>query len=162
MKRFTEEEIQSWRVGLMPGLVVIGLVILFRLTGVLESLEWIALDSFLRWRPEESIDKRILIVGINEQDIQGIGTYPIPDRDLASLLRKLATYNPRAIGIDIVRDLPVEPGYTDLVAAFQAINTVIGIEKALPDQDGNTINPPPTLPPEQVGFADVIPDADGQ
>ncbi|AOX01221.1 histidine kinase [Moorena producens PAL-8-15-08-1] len=161
MKRFTEEEIQTWRVGFIPGLVVIGLVILFRLTGFLQSLELIALDSFLRWRPEESIDKRILIVGINEQDIQGIGTYPIPDRDLASLLRKLATYKPRAIGIDIVRDLPVDPGYTDLVAAFQAIKTVIGIEKALPDQYGNTINPPPTLPPEQVGFADVIPDADG-
>ncbi|WP_293117857.1 CHASE2 domain-containing protein [Moorena sp. SIO4G3] len=161
MRLFTQEEIQSWRVGLMPGLVVIGLVILFRITGFLQSLELIALDSFLRWRPEESIDKRILIVGINEQDIQRIGTYPIPDRDLASLLRKLATYKPRAIGIDIVRDLPVDPGYTDLVAAFQAIKTVIGIEKALPDQYGNTINPPPTLPPEQVGFADVIPDADG-
>ncbi|NEP54892.1 MAG: CHASE2 domain-containing protein, partial [Moorea sp. SIO3C2] len=90
MKRFTEEEIQSWRVGFIPGLVVIGLVILCRLTGVLQSLELIALDSFLRWRPEESIDKRILIVGINEQDIQRIGTYPIPDRDLASLLKKLA------------------------------------------------------------------------
>ncbi|NEO01265.1 MAG: CHASE2 domain-containing protein [Moorea sp. SIO3I7] len=152
---------QSWRVGFMPGLVVIGLVILFRLTGVLQSLELIALDSFLRWRPEESIDKRILIVGINEQDIRGIGTYPIPDRDLASLLRKLATYNPRAIGIDIVRDLPVEPGYTDLVAAFQAIKTVIGIEKVLPGKYGDTINPPPTLPPKQVGFADAIPDADG-
>lgn len=45
-----KEEIAIWRVGAVPGIAVIGLVIIARLTGSLQSLEWLALDSFLRLR----------------------------------------------------------------------------------------------------------------
>ena len=155
--RRIKEEIAIWRVGALPGIVVIGLVIVARLTGSLQSLEWLALDNFLRLRPTEPIDERIIIVGINEADIQSVGAYPIPDIEIAALLRILQTYKPRAIGLDIFRDLPVEPGHSELVAAFKDIKNLIGIEKVLPDQ----VDPPPVLPSEQVGFVDTITDDDG-
>ena len=121
-------------------------------------MEWVTLDSFLRLRPSEPIDERVVIVGINEEDIQGIRNYPIPDREIAKLLRTVQKYQPRVIGLDIVRDIPVEPGHTELVAAFKDIKNLIAVEKVLPVG----IKPPPDLPPEQIGFADYLSDDDGK
>lgn len=156
--KIIKDEIAIWRVGALPGIAVIGLVIIVRLTGSMQSLEWLAFDSFLRLRSSEPIDERILIVGIDEKDIRNVGKYPIPDKEIAALIRKLQTYKPRVIGIDIFRDLPVEPGHRELVAAFKDIKNLIAIEKVLPEQ----VAPPPALPPEQVGFADQITDNDGK
>ncbi|BAY96310.1 putative sensor with CHASE2 domain protein [Tolypothrix tenuis PCC 7101] len=155
--RRIKEEISIWRVGTLPGIVVLCLVIILRLTSAMQSLEWLVFDSFLRLRPVEPIDERIVIVGINEDDIHNFG-YPIPDQEMASLLKKLQAYAPRAIGVDIVRDIPVEPGSAELVSTFQQHKNLLGIEKALPV----TINPPPYLSDAQIGFVDQIPDADGK
>jgi CHASE2 domain-containing sensor protein/two-component sensor histidine kinase len=156
--RKIKEEIAIWRVGTIPGMVIIALVIILRLTGAMQSLEWLAFDNFLRVRPEEPRDERILLVGINEDDIRTLQNYPISDQDLARLLRKLQSHHPRVIGLDIYRDLPVEPGHAELVVAFQELPNLIAIEKVLPE----IIAPPPTLPPTQLGFADQILDTDGK
>ncbi len=160
MKIINWEKIKAKIVNLpvvtLPGMVVIGLIIFLRISGYLQYLEWQALDHFLRLRPEEPIDERIALIGIDEQDIESVGDYPIPDKDLAELLIKLQTYKPRVIGLDIIRNLPVEPGYTKLVAAFRSMKNLIAIDKVVID----TIAPPPALPPEQVGFADGMLDAD--
>lgn len=153
-----KQEIAIWRVGTLPGIAVIGLVIIARLTGLLQSWEWSAFDDFLRLRPSEPVNERIVIVGINEADIRSIGAYPIPDREIAALIKTLQRYQPSVIGLDLMRDLPVEPGHAELVAAFKENKNLIAIEKALPE----TIAPPPELPPEQIGFSDVITDADGR
>lgn len=153
-----KDEIAIWRVGALPGIAVIGLVSVVRLTGSMQSLEWLAFDGFLRLRSSEPIDERIVIVGIDEKDISNVGTYPIPDKEIAALVRKLQTYNPRVIGIDIFRNLPVEPGHQELVAAFEDIKNLIAIEKVLPEQ----VPPPPAVPPEQVGFVDQVTDNDGK
>ncbi|BDA70572.1 possible Sensor with Chase2 domain [Calothrix sp. PCC 7716] len=150
-------EIANWRVGTLPGIAMIIIIILARITGSLQYLEWQALDNFLRLRPSEPIDERIVIIGIDEKDIES-ADYPIRDRDLAELLIKLKTYEPRVIGLDIIRNIEVAPGYPELVAAFKSVKNLIAIEKVLPE----TIKPPPTLPPEQVGFADVMLDADNR
>jgi CHASE2 domain-containing sensor protein len=145
-------------VALLPGIAALALVIFLRWMGWLQSIEWATLDFFLRLRPPEAIDERVVIIGIDEQDIQRIGDYPIPDREIAQLLRTLQKYQPRAIGLDIVRDLPVEPGHSELVAAFKDIPNLIAVEKVLPP----AINPPPDLPPEQIGFVDYLADYDGK
>lgn len=153
-----KEAIGIWRVGTLPGMVMIALVIILRFTGALQSLEWLAFDNFLRIRPEEPRDERVLIVGINEDDIRHLKNYPISDGKLAALLLKLQSYHPRVVGLDIYRDLPVYSGYTELVAAFKQFPNLIAIEKVLPEE----IPPPPALPPTQLGFADQILDSDGK
>jgi CHASE2 domain-containing sensor protein len=152
---------QIWQVGTAPGLMIVGLIVGLRLLGLLQPLEWWALDFLLRWRPPQPTDEQILIVGIDEQDIQSIGTYPIPDIRLAELIQKLQTAQPKAIGLDIIRDLPVEPGHETLTALLQQSGNLFGIERALPDEAGRTIPPPPGLPPERVGFVDLLYDSDG-
>ena len=74
----------SWQRRVVPGLTVIGAMVVLRLLGMFQEIEWNALDSFLRWRPAETTSDRLLIVGINEADIQQVGTYPIPDEVLES------------------------------------------------------------------------------
>lgn len=66
--------IERWHLGI----IVIGLVVLVRGLGWLQLLELIAFDYYLRQLPAESVDSRITIVGIDEEDIQAIGNYPLP------------------------------------------------------------------------------------
>lgn len=153
-----KQEFTVWRVGIIPGFIIIFLIILARSTGSLQYFEWMAFDNFLRLRPTENSDKRIVIIGINEADIRQVGKYPIPDRELAILLRKIQSYQPRVIGLDIFRDIPQEPGHTELVNTFKDINNLVAIDKVLPE----TVAAPPSLSPEKVGFADAIIDTDGK
>ncbi|MEO1353505.1 MAG: CHASE2 domain-containing protein [Cyanobacteria bacterium J06635_15] len=146
----------NWRIGVLPGLTLTGLVILARLLGLFQSVEWKTLDLFLRLRPAEPTDERVLIVAINEADIQNIGTYPIPDETLAALLKQLDQYKPRAVGIDIFRDLPVEPGHQVFVETLAELPYVFGIEFLDTGIEG-----PPSLPDERVGFVDFPLDHDG-
>ena len=154
-----KHEIPIWRGAALPGIALILIVIFVRLSGSLQLLEWMLLDTFLKMRPSEPIDKEVVIVGIDENDIQKIGKYPIPDREIAALIEKIQSYKPIAIGLDIFKDIPVEPGSKELRQVFKKSKNIIGIEKVLnPDE----ISPPPNLPTEQVGFADIIPDRDGK
>jgi CHASE2 domain-containing sensor protein/two-component sensor histidine kinase len=159
--RKIKQEIEIWRVGALPGLIVIGLVIAARLTGSLQFLELVALDRFLRLRPSEPVDSRVLIVGITEQDIQSIGKYPIPDNELALVLNKLQADKPSVIGLDIFRDLPIEPGHKKLTQILQKNQNIIGIEKVLPYSSSVTINAPSGFPSDRLGFVDAMLDADG-
>ena len=135
----------SWR-RILPGVSVIGLVILARALGLLESLELKMLDTFLRVRPAERQDSRILIVGIDEDDIQQTGTYPIPDATLADLIETLSEYRPRTIGLDLYRDLPVEPGGETLAVVLADTPNVIGVEKIAAN---SSIPPPPSPSPRK-------------
>ncbi|MGF1479407.1 MAG: CHASE2 domain-containing protein [Cyanophyceae cyanobacterium] len=148
-----KRELALWRVGILPGLTMIGLVVLLRLTGFLQFQEWQALDSFLRLRPAEPVDERVVIVGMSEADLARVG-YPVPDRELAALLRTLQQDQPRAIGLDLARDR----AQAELVVALKENPTQIAVEKVLPDR----IAPPPGLPLEQVGFVDAITDGDSR
>ncbi|EDX77796.1 hypothetical protein MC7420_3120 [Coleofasciculus chthonoplastes PCC 7420] len=144
-----------------PG--VAGLVILLRLFGFLQTWEWAALDQYFRWRPQEPVDERILIVGISEADLKKVGQWPIPDNVLAELLKKIKAQNPRVIGLDLYRDLPVLPGHDELVNVFEATPNLIGIEKINQQDPSASVAPPPVLDQrEQVGFNNVVIDADGK
>lgn len=146
----------------VPSIGVIMLVVIARLTGMLQSVELVVFDYLLRSRPAEEIDKRILIVEINEEDIKAIGTYPIPDERLADLITTLQASSPAVIGFDFFRDLPIGDS-SDLSEVFEQSSNIIGINRiAFADEDQNdAIAPPPTLPPERVGFVNAILDDDG-
>ncbi|MEQ8753632.1 MAG: adenylate/guanylate cyclase domain-containing protein [Coleofasciculus sp. G1-WW12-02] len=144
-----------------PG--VAGLVILLRLLGFLQPWEWAALDQYFRLRPQEPVDERILIVGISEADLKKVGQWPIPDSVLAKLLKTIKAQNPRVIGLDLYRDLPVLPGQNELVKVFETTPNLIGIEKINQQDPNASVAPPPMLDQKgQVGFNNVVVDADGK
>ncbi|MUG91063.1 CHASE2 domain-containing protein [Scytonema sp. UIC 10036] len=155
--RLLKEKCTILRLGKRLGLVVVLLVIIARLSGWLQFLEWGIFDIFLSWRSYESVEEKILIVGINEADIESVGKYPIPDGEITEIIKKLQAYKPIAIGLDIARNVPVEPGRKELVELARQSKNFIGIEKIfLPDRFSSI----PNLPSERIGFSDIIPDKD--
>lgn len=142
---------------------VAGLVILLRLAGLLQSLEWSAFDQYMRRRPQKPPDERIAIVGIDEADLHRRNESIIPDSTLAELLEKLKAQQPRAIGMDIYRDLPVHPGHQALVEVFKSTPNLIGIQKVAGKMGRETVAPPPVLKEKgQVGANDLIFDGDNR
>jgi len=150
------KELGLWSLAAPPGIIVLVMVMLIRIAGGIQFLEWMLLDNMLRLRPIEKPDERVVIVGINEKDIEWVGQYPIPDEKIAELLTKLETYKARAIGLDIFKNVPVEPGGKQLAQVLQENPNIIGIEKILPPG----ITSPPRMLPEQVGFVDLPDDTD--
>jgi CHASE2 domain-containing sensor protein len=151
-------ELNIWRYAALPGIIVLILVILARMAGSLQVLELMLFDTFLRLRPPEPIDERVVIIGINEDDISKAGGYPIPDGEIADLLNKLETYKPRAIGLDLFRDVPVAPGHDKLVKTFQTNPNIFSIEKLIKPE----IAPPSFIPIERTGIVDINTDKDGK
>jgi len=134
-----------------------------RWTGGLQMLEWALFDRYFRLRPPESPDDRIVLVTIDESDLRHVGQWPVPDRVLANLLEKIKAQQPRAIGLDIYRDLPVQPGHEELVKIYQSTPNLIGIKKVVGDEDAFGVNPPPELAElDQVSANDFVEDADGK
>jgi adenylate cyclase len=85
------------------------MLMLFR-GGYLESQELGAYDWLIRLQPAVHISPpRIVLITVNESDIRALG-WPVPDLTLARALERLAQYQPRTIGLDIYRDVPVPPG----------------------------------------------------
>jgi adenylate cyclase len=140
-------------------LTVAAPVLLLRFGGLFQGLEWNLLDQFFRWRPSALPDSRIAIVAIDESDIATVGQWPIPDRILAQAIAQIKTQRPRAIGLDLYRNLPIEPGHRELVREFSSTPNLFGIEKVV----GTRIKPPLSLNQrQQIGFADQVLDADGK
>jgi CHASE2 domain-containing sensor protein/two-component sensor histidine kinase len=132
------------------------------MAGSLQVLEWMAFDQVLRSRPVESADEQIVIVGIDENDIKTAGKYPIPDLTLAKLLQTLQSYQPRAIGLDVFRDLATGSSRAELAGVLSRSPNLIGIESSLGSNPILTVKPPPELPPERIGIANVVIDSDGK
>ncbi len=125
--------------------------------GVFNLLEWAVRDEFFRLRPPEPQENAVVIVTIDEADIQAAGHWPIPDRSLANLLIAIRAQHPRAIGLDLYRDLPEEPGHQALVEVFRSTPNLFGVEKIVNDR----VSPPPVLKKlNQVALADIVLDAD--
>ena len=138
--------------------VVLGCLATTRELGGLQSLEMGIFDSFFRVRPVASTDPRVTVVTVDELDIQTLGQFPLSDQVLANLLTQINRYQPRMIGLDIYRDLPVAPGHDELRSVFENTPNLIGIEKLI----GTPIQPPSVLAEaQQYGFADQILDGDG-
>ncbi|MEW6496580.1 MAG: adenylate/guanylate cyclase domain-containing protein [Cyanobacteriota bacterium] len=130
-----------------------------RQLGWLQPLELAAFDRMVRLRPDEGSDPRLLVVELTEQDIDSLKQYPVSDRVLAQVLRKLDQYQPRVIGLDLARNIPINPGHTELVAQFK--NPKLFAITFIGNTDLERVPPPPGIPEERIGFSDFVTDSDG-
>ncbi|BAZ08654.1 putative transmembrane sensor domain protein [Calothrix sp. NIES-4071] len=138
-------------------------VITLQLTGTLQFIECAMLDQWFRVRPEEAMDSRIVIVTIDENDISRFRSWPIYDTILAKLLNKIKQQQPAVIGLDLYRNLPVEPGHKELLNVYQSTPNLIGIKKVLSNANGPVVEPPPVLGARsQVAACDLVLENDGK
>jgi adenylate cyclase len=137
---------------LLAALAMAVLVLLSRGSTALQTSERIILDRLVAGRAVER-DARVTVIEIREEDIQR--HWPIDDAVLARALERVLAAGPRAVGLALFRDLPVEPGSRELSQLLAREPRIVGVEAA-------GVPPPPALAAtDRVGFADVLPDSDG-
>src|SRR5882724_7222052 len=108
VKRSFKLKLTPRKVALLIVLFVFACTLIVRPLGWLQSMEFRAYDFFIRQRPKATTSDPIVLVEMTEEDIHNPSLdWPIYDDKLAELLRKLASAQPAAIGLDIWRDIPV-------------------------------------------------------
>ena len=101
------------------------------------------------------------MIEVTEADIAALGHWPVSDVELAEALADLGTLAPRAIGLDIYRDVEVPPGRVKLDAVLSNDERIVAVTK-LADARGRGVPAPPALlGSDRVGFNDVLVDSDG-
>jgi adenylate cyclase len=135
-----------------------------RRLGLLQALELKVYDCWLNWQPhDDSFASAIVLVGLTEEDIRStLGRrYPLTDEQMARLLGAILAGSPSAVGVDIYRDLPVEPGSAGLNQVFREHKNVVAIS-LVGHNEAERVPPPPILAgTEQVGANDLVFDDDG-
>ncbi|MGG6296831.1 CHASE2 domain-containing protein [Leptolyngbya sp. AN02str] len=142
----------------LTGFAVTGLIAIVRQLGGLQGAELAAYDTLVRLRPDEGTDERILVVGIDEFDIQARQEFPIHDGTLAELLQRLQAYEPRAIGVDIARDIPQGEGREAMTQQFASSDRIIS-SCVLSSATSPGLPPAPGATIDQIAFADLPQDS---
>ncbi len=145
---------------ILTSVIVTAVLLGVRHLGGLEKFELAAYDHLVGLRPLAKPDDRLLIVGITEEDIQSRREWPLSDRTVAQLLTKLQAHHPKVISLDIMRDVPLEPGRQELLQRLTQSKNIIAVCKAS-NRNYLGVPPPPGMSAEQVGFSDLIIDSGG-
>jgi CHASE2 domain-containing sensor protein len=137
----------------------------------LQSWELLLYDRLVAaWAGNATTD-RVLLVGATEEDLMAEDEtrwpWPVPDDKLAGLIERLASWEPRAIGVDIYRPFPIYRGIPD--AATNVLGDVLRrypniywIFLLKPDQKRPGTAPPRLLRgTDRAVFADIPEDIDG-
>jgi CHASE2 domain-containing sensor protein len=146
---------------LLASVAVTGFVMGMRSLGLLQSWELKAFDQMMQLRPAEKPDPRLLIVKITAEDIKKLGgEYPLHDRTVLRLLKKLEEHQPRVIGLDFYRDRPHGEGRADLVKYLQKSDRIIPICVVPSTRVPEGVAPPTGVSEGQLGFSDTVNDPD--
>ena len=154
---------RNLRTVLLTSLATTALILGVRHLGILQPLELLAFDQLNQLRPAIGPDPRLLIVKVTEADIQAQQQEPgqgsLSDPSLQKLLQKLEKYQPRTIGLDIYRPLPVVPNYANLTTQLQQSDRLFAVCKVSdPKADETGVSPPPEISTARLGFSDVVDD----
>jgi adenylate cyclase len=140
--------------------LVVLLLLPLREAGWLQGLELSWYDTLVTFFAGSQQSDRVVLVVTTEADINRFG-YPIRDNDLSAVLARVFTGGPKAVGVDLYRDLPMPPGNEELQAIQRAQDNLYWVFK-LPDEGNIGIPPPPAL--HESGrevLADHVTDAGG-
>ncbi|NJN23770.1 MAG: CHASE2 domain-containing protein [Acaryochloridaceae cyanobacterium RL_2_7] len=147
---------QHWSV-LVPTAAIASL--LLQATGSLQGFDLRLLDRFFLMRGEAPRDSHVVLVTLDEDDLSYLNEWPISDQNLSQLIQKISAENPAVIGLDLFRNLKVEPGSQALENTWRSTPNLLGVYKAI----GKGVPPNPTLEAlGQTAMADVVLDPDAQ
>jgi CHASE2 domain-containing sensor protein/CheY-like chemotaxis protein/nitrogen-specific signal transduction histidine kinase len=149
----------QWRIVFITSPTVAICIILANTVGAFNLLEWATLERYFALRPQKAPEKRILVVTIDEQDTTQVGKGQIPDAVIADAIKRIRIGKPVAIGMDLYRDLPLEPGHQEFVEVMKTTPNLIGVKKFI----DRKVSPPKVLSQlDRIALADVVLDSDGK
>ncbi|MGC9506050.1 CHASE2 domain-containing protein [Baaleninema sp.] len=127
-------------------------------SGMFEVSELSAFDGAVRRRSHFSEPWRVTVVAVTEADFTEY-QWPLSDALLARAIDRLQLHSPRAIGLDLYRNVAVGDGADALTEELEADNLVV-IRSVSAIENGGT-PAPESVPLDRVGFNDVPIDRDG-
>lgn len=151
---------RTWRALLLalPGFL---LLLLLRSTGLMEPSALVMYDTFNRWMAAPGASERTVVIGFSESDFKYAGTYPYSDAMLADLLERVLAAGPRVIYLNVLRDIPVEPGHQRLLELYQRAPMLYAFDTAAPGELAEAAAPPVIKEAGRYGFAKSLTDRDG-
>lgn len=144
------------------GIGAIAFLLSLKATGVLQTIELNQLDHFLKLRPEETVDNRILLVKIDQLYLDRM-QHKYPDRAgleyqaLADLTQLILDNQPATVALDIPVVRLSGDGQDNLLRLFEQYPELITVEKAFRPR----IPPISGIPAQQLAFNDFPIDIDG-
>ncbi|MEK7676524.1 MAG: adenylate/guanylate cyclase domain-containing protein [Verrucomicrobiota bacterium] len=147
----------SLTLSLLIGILVMSAVVLLWRSGWLQLLELGVYDRMLRHQSRSHTGPSpVVIVGITDEDMtRWKYGWPLTDKVLAELLERIESAGPRAIGVDLYRDVPVPASGDELRLLEDILNRHANLV-FIYSLDAKT--PPPSVlagKPAQLGFNDV-------
>ncbi|NET11866.1 MAG: CHASE2 domain-containing protein [Okeania sp. SIO1H6] len=133
------------------------LVLILKYFGLLSGLELSFYDQFMRMRPLEQPDKRLVIININKEDREWVKkNFPqeydpartIPDIIWKKLLKTVIQHKPAAIGVNIYHPEPTED--EELRSIFQNNAELITACHISGGEDDTPISYPPDILPLEI------------
>ncbi len=140
------------------GNIVAAIIILLRGYGLLQPFELQIYDMLVVAWAGHHPSSRVVLVGGTEADVEHFD-WPLRDGDLATLLERIESWQPRVIGVDLYRDHPEPPGTKRLAAVLAKYKNIDWAFK-LKGASSPGVPPPAILrgTPQAV-LADTIPDS---
>ena len=158
------------RTVLFTSLAVTSLMFVSRFLGLTEPLELAAYDHLMRLRPSEQQDQRFLMVDVDPDSLDQLNENPkyqggrgsIADAALDDLLNILSQSQPRAIGLDFVRNFRAEGQLGTRLT--QTANLFVVCKNSYTNERNAKIpgfKSPPEVALDRVGFSDLVDDDKG-
>ena len=152
---------------LLASAIALILVCLIQSWGWLEAGELKTYDRFITYRSTPGTDQRVLVITISERDIQYQKEQnmasnmrgSLSDQALYQLLNRLQSGGAKVIASDVIHDFPFEPELEQSIAQSNNFFAICRIKINNPQLIA--INPPLSLPIEQIGFSNLAIDDDG-
>lgn len=116
-------------------------------------------DGLVNAQADVGPDPRLLIVEITEANLRSLSLATPTDESVATVINNLQQYQPARIGLDLLRDLPLDPGNEALLQSLKAPN-VVTVTQLGDDSGSGMIPPPPGTPLEQISFNNILVDPD--
>jgi len=137
--------------------IIVAAIILVRGHGWLQPFELLVYDGLRVAWAGSAPSNTVLLVGGTEADVENFD-WPLKDGDLAALLERIVSWQPRVVGVDIYRDRPKPPG-TERLAALLARHKEIVWTFKLQEGKKRAIPPPAALRgTDRAVLADVVTD----
>ena len=142
------------------GLAITGVIILFRLFGLLQVSELLTLDRLQHISPAEARDSKVVLVGIDEDYIEKKAA--LEYGGLATLLEKVLAAQPTVVGIDIVENDLSGVGRNKLISLIEENKKLVAVDKVVSPEILPFKGLSETVLNNRVGFNDFSSDDDFQ
>ena len=165
-RRPTRTQIPKRNLVFQASIIVAICVIMVRSLGWLQPLEMQSYDQFMRWRPVEGPDPRILVVTNDKPDIdyqderEMERTGSLSDEALMLLLDRLEKIQPQIIGFDIYHEHPFNSALATRLNNNPRFFTICKRPSDVNNEDLYGIGPSQEIPKERIGFSDFSKDPD--